>query len=409
VYTPIPNECGNTLCDGTENKCTCAQDCGKCEGKSGKYLAQQCNAQQQCVEDIPETAQKPITQTRELTASGARIGVTTTFNQPFNLKKDQVELEFSLNALAQGMSDVKITRLQLTGTTPDKRTIQLADKTTNRQIYDRAKEQLIIDFPTADKDGELANLNLKIYLDYTLTSGGTVTPKSTTVQQSYQPLKFVWAMPEQPPGCPASCDDSNPATQDACGPETNYFCEHRPVLGVCGNGICDGSKNSCTCPQDCGPCTGSTTYLSRSCIGTACAYQVKQGITVQQQSLFDDRNLGPFHLQNTYSFPKPFNAKKDAFTFAFILYSMQESVSSVTLKNARLLEGTQDVASAGIGQEFTAAGQNASITITLQPSVAEQERSLVLHVWYDYVQGGTTKQGEYTQALGKIPIVNPDV
>ncbi len=412
AYTPIPNECGNLKCEAGENKCSCPDDCGKCEGKIGKYLTLSCNAQKECVQDIPAAMQKPITLTRELTTGGTRISVTTTFNQPFNTKKDQFELDFGINALAPTMSDLKITRLELTGMTPDRRTIQLSDKTTSKILFEtgKATEKLIIDFPTTDHDGELTNLILKIYLDYALISGTATTPKSAMLQNNYQSLKFIWAMSEKPSGCPASCDDKNPGTRDYCGPETNYFCVNEPIAGACGNGICEGTENKCTCPSDCGPCTGGGTYLVLSCVADKCAAQMKPGITAQPQSLFDDRDLGAFHMQNNYKYNKPFNTKTDKFTLEFSLYTKQDNVASIKIKDIRLLDGAQELAFASAGKEFTEAGQKQTVEFAV-PALGplEQDRSLALRVWYEYVQDGQTKQGDYTKQLGKVMLLNPDV
>jgi hypothetical protein len=414
VYEPIPNECGNSLCERAtgENPCTCSEDCGTCTGKSGKYLVKQCTASNECVEDIPITEQKPITQTRELSVSGSKISVTTTFAQPFNTRKDQVELEFSLNTLVQNVQDLAITRLELTGITPDKRTVLLADKSLNKQLRgegSKIKEWLILDFPTADKDGELNALTLKITADYSLTSAGASTPKTLTLNHPYQSLKFLWARPEKPSGCPANCDDGNPGTEDFCGPETGYFCEYKPVIGACGNSICDTTENTCTCPADCGPCAGSTAYLTKSCEGTNCVARLKQGITVQPQSLFDDRDLGVFHLQNNYKFAKPFNIKSDILSLDFVLYQKQDTVTEVTIKDVRLLEGAQEVAYASANKKLSSLGQKETVSVNI-PSLPqpEQEKSLVLRVWYEYVQNSQTLQGDYTKPLGKIPLVNPD-
>lgn len=412
-WTPIPGECGNLDCESAENECTCAQDCGQCAGTSGAYLVKTCNSNKECVEDIPAAQQKPITLTRELATGGSKLSVTTVFNQPFNTKKDQLELEFGINVLAPTMSDLRIARLELTGVTKDKRTVPLADKTVGKMLYagSKLKEYLTIDFPTTDKDGELTNLNLKIYLDYVQTSGSTSTPKSVTLTHAYPALKFAWAMPEKSPGCPASCDDNNDGTQDTCGPETSYFCAHTPLAGACGNGLCDGTENKCTCPADCGPCTGTTTYLSQSCVGMACVSSLKPGITVQPQSLFDERALAGFTLQNSYKYNKPFNVKTDAFSLELALYQKQDAVSAIKIKDIRLLEGTQQLAYVSVNKDLTATGQQQTADITLQSlgGEPEQERSVTLRVWYEYVQDSQTKQGDFSEPLGKIALVNPDV
>ncbi len=415
VYEPIPNECGNGQCEAPvgENKCTCGADCGECTGKAGKYLVQQCNAQDECVEDIPATTQKPITQTRELATGGSKISVTSTFNQPFNIKKDRLELEFKMSVLAPSMSDVMISRLELTGMTTDKRTVSLTDKTVDKSLFaegSKFKEYVIIDFPGTEKDGELTSLNLKIYADYVQTSGTTVTPKSTTLNHAYQSLKFAYARPEKSPGCPASCDDANPGTQDVCDASTSYFCENKPIAGACGNGICDGTENPCTCVQDCGPCSGGGTYLTRSCVSNACLAQLKPGVTAQPQSLFDDRDMSAFHMQNSYKYNKPFNTNADKFTLEFTLYEKQDTVSSVKIKDIRLLAGTQEIAYITAGKTLSSVGQKETVELSVPAQATpEVERNLNLRVWYEYVQDSTTKQGDYSKGLGKVTLLSPDV
>ena len=414
VWEPIPGECGNLECEpeANENKCVCTIDCGDCEGTAGKYLKQTCNAQDECVQDIPATAQKPISQTKELSTGGSKVSLTSVFNQPFNLKKDQVELDFSLSVLAKTMSELQISRLELTGTTSDRRTVSLADKSVNKFLHgegSKVKEWLIVDFPTAETDGELKNLKLNIHVDYTYSSGTTVTPKSTILKQSYGTLKFVWANPESPSGCP-DCDDGNPGTNDVCDESTNFFCEYKPKANACGNYVCDSNENKCSCPRDCGPCAGTIgTYLSSSCIGTNCVTQLKPGVTKQPQSIFDERDLGPFTLQNNYKFNKPMDITEDKVTLEFTLYAKEDSISSFKIKDIRLLEGSQERAYVSADKELTTTGQKETVEIDIADlGTPEHDASLTLKVWYDYVKDGETVQGDYTKSLGKITLVNPD-
>ena len=50
VKTAIADCCGNGGCDGTENKCTCPQDCGSCAGSAGKCQELFCSNDNLCIE-----------------------------------------------------------------------------------------------------------------------------------------------------------------------------------------------------------------------------------------------------------------------------------------------------------------------------------------------------------------------
>ncbi|MEM4246894.1 MAG: hypothetical protein QXF14_01055, partial [Candidatus Woesearchaeota archaeon] len=86
-----------------------------------------------------------------------------------------------------------------------------------------------------------------------------------------------------------------------------------------------------------------------------------------------------------------------------------DTVTSVRITEARLLDGSQEIASASIGKELTTKDQVETVEITIPTGPPEQERSLSLHVWYEYVQNEQTKSGDYTKALGKVAILSPDV
>jgi len=53
-------------------------------------------------------------------------------------------------------------------------------------------------------------------------------------------------------GCPASCDDNNACTNEACSISTNFRCNYTVMTPCCGNGICEASEDVANvCPQDC--------------------------------------------------------------------------------------------------------------------------------------------------------------
>lgn len=75
------------------------------------------------------------------------------------------------------------------------------------------------------------------------------------------------------PACSGNvdCSDGDPSTADYCSEvgTCNAYCFN---LGECGNGVCSGGENRCTCSADCGTCSGNTTLLCRTfgCVGASC-------------------------------------------------------------------------------------------------------------------------------------------
>ena len=54
--------------------------------------------------------------------------------------------------------------------------------------------------------------------------------------------------------CPSSCDDGNKCTIDKCGKDTGYECSHTVKIPCCGDGICESGENRDNCLGDCGSC-----------------------------------------------------------------------------------------------------------------------------------------------------------
>jgi hypothetical protein len=53
-------------------------------------------------------------------------------------------------------------------------------------------------------------------------------------------------------GCPASCDDSKPCTNDTCSASTDFKCNHETVFPCCGNDVCESDEDvNNICPEDC--------------------------------------------------------------------------------------------------------------------------------------------------------------
>jgi len=412
VFAPIPGECGNGMCEESynENKCDCPSDCGACLGPVSPNMEMTCVGSL-CLEGVPPAKIKPITSSAEISAGGDKIRVTTTYNQPFNIIKDLVNLKFSIVSESKYNNNRKIASLILEGNTPDRRTITIAEKTINRNIWSNQEIDIdmIVDFPTTLKEDNLKDLVLKITYEYDYTTGSTKTPKSVIVKNSYRGIIFNWVKPTTQYPCPETCDDNNMGTQDVCDASTKFFCEHRPVPGACGNFICDGAEDKCTCPGDCGPCTGDAgAYLTYGCVQNKCTAQLKSGISVTPSSIFDDRKIGAFQMQNNYNYNDPLNTAADTFSLDLNLYDKQEDVSNIKITAVRLFESTNEIASTTQLLALPAVGQSGTLEIVIPPQPEpEMEKSITLKVWYEYEKGGETQKGSFSKSLGKITLLTP--
>jgi len=182
-------------------------------------------------------------------------------------------------------------------------------------------------------------------------------------------------------------------------------CTFVPLPNECGNFLCDGNENKCTCPQDCGPCTGSAgNYLDYKCEANKCITTLKPGTTTQPNKIFDDRSLGPVQLHNNYIYNTPFNVNKDEIILEFKIYKQDPTVSDFKIETIRILEGTQQLADSTINELLSEEVKTFKIKIpkTTNP---EEEHQITIGVWYKYEQNGE-KTGKYEKQLGKITLIN---
>ncbi len=408
VYEPVPGVCGNLECEpeAGETQATCEIDCGECQGATGQYL-EWMPIQDQCLEGIKN--QKPIVMTDEIKAGGDTFRITTNYQEPFNMRKDVFSITITLASQGTYNSNEVIKGVTLTGTTADRRTVTLAEKQLNRPIFpgQDVQEDMIISFPTAEKEGAFSSLLLKVDFGYSVRSGTQLVPRTATLQNRYRAVRsFPWAEPGTPYPCPESCDDNNPGTADAC---VDGFCTHNPVPNACGNFICDaGFENKCSCPSDCGPCSGPAgAYTTFTCLNQQCVAQLNPGVAVAPQSLFDDRNLNVFHLQNTYSYNQPFDVKKDKLSLQFTLYNKQDDVSDVKITSVRLLEGTNVISTAAKSLSLGNIGSTGTIDLQVPPQEKpEIDKTVTLRIDYDYSKGGEARKAQYTKALGKLTLIS---
>ncbi|MBN1645008.1 hypothetical protein JW851_03145 [Candidatus Woesearchaeota archaeon] len=410
-FTPVPNEIGNGICEPGENKCNAPVDCGICQGSNGPYLKYQC-INNKCVDAVPLDLIKPVYLSSDAKVSGISFKVISDFNQPFNIKKDLFDVKFSLMSLPGTIEDITLKQIELSGVTSDRRKISLYDDALNRPLHVEldVEKELILGLSSAEVFGELSNLVLTVYFDYYVVSSGKRTLKQGSFPVRFSGLnKFVWVLPEAEYSCPESCDDNNPGTEDVCSKETNFFCVHTPISGVCGNYICESNENKCSCEFDCGSCAGAAgNYMVYACVGNECLAQLRPGFSQEKNKIFDDRDLSYFHLQNNFEFNDPFNVKQDSVVLTFSLYDKNVDVSQVKITDIRLFEGSSEIAHTPAAITLSNVGDSASVEVSIpEISGIEAGKSLNLAVWYEYSRGDLTTKNDFRKPLGKMTLISP--
>jgi len=405
-YQPIPGVCGNGNCnEANKNKCTCPQDCGTCSGKvSGSTLLTQQCVQNTCIQGLASSA--PLFSSQDIQSLGDKFKIDTLYRQPFNLKNDTFGITITLGQQSAQNRDEHLLRAELSAVTTDHRTITLARKDIDKYLWSSGSsidEDLILDFPTQQLEGDLNNMILSIDYEYSLLQGTKKTLRQASFKIPYKE-KFTFAKPNSTYACPACTDRKG--YRKTCGPQTNYFCKYDPVLGACGNSKCETGENKCTCPQDCGPCQGSAgTFLDFTCKEQQCATVLKPDATITPNNILDQQNLGLIQLANNYKFNNPLAPATDKLDLSFAIYKIDPGVSAVTIETIRILDGQQQLAEVPVNKIL---GQNpTTIDVTLPaPTQSEEDHSLTLAVWYSYVQNEQTKKANFQKPLGRITLLN---
>jgi len=414
------NQCTKQYYTGTcvENKCVFDKNptywCGEalCAGKQGNYLEKFCS-NNTCITAIPSDKVKLASLVNEQTLAGDKFKITTDFNQPFNTRKDTFTTTLALEQQTPGNTEHTITRIELTGTTKERRTITLAEKDINKPLWGEGTDQttrIILNIPTSDSDGEFIGIMLKIYYTYVQTTGTQKQSKTNVLQDAYPSLKFVWARPDKPYPCPPTCDQEGPGMQGTCNPTTG-FCDYESIPNTCGNTICEPTENKCSCAQDCGPCSGTIgVYSIKGCTAdNKCIVTTKQSITPTPQTIFDDRPLGPFHLQNNYHYNNPFNVKTDTFDITSTLYQAQEKTTGVKIETIRLLDGSQQIAELPVNKDLPQISSTINEQLHIPPQAQpETDRNLIVAVWYQYTNNGVTQKGNFQKTIGKVTLLSPE-
>ena len=408
-YAPIIGQCGNTLCEQGENKCSCPEDCGNCSGRvhGSRYLVMMCE-DGECVSDVPEQKVSLISFVKELRLMGNVFGVEIFYNQPFNVRKDVFKVGVSLRDLGKNNADVFVKDLEINARTNDRRKIVLGRKAIKKPLWkdgDSFVENVILDFPTNKLEDELKDLNVVISYDYVYKGVRSNVKKSGEIKVPLAGARFVYVAPDVLYPCPDSCDDGNPATKDFCDPDT-HFCVNELIPDACGNFLCESGENKCSCPADCGPCEGDVgKFLSLGCEGGKCVARLKD-VVVQQKSILDERSLGAIKLINNFNFNDPFDVNKDKFDLKFSLYALPEDISDFKVDVVRILSGAEELGKSVRSRVVSDKGASVGVGVKKFPDL-EVEKSVTLKVWYSYKKGDKDVKGSFSKSIGKVNFVNP--
>ena len=423
VQDSLPDCCGNDIKDDIEdgkkgNKCTCPADYGPCSGdvEGSSILKLGCNDDDtECAGTLAKAAQEEKLLTHELSSTVGDIKLVTSLLLPFNVDEDTIHLEISVPEFKASVDDLILTKIEVFGENNKREKVELGEKEVSRVFWDTktiVEEDIIIQPKLEIIDETLKKFRVKLSFSYMYRGA----EKTGAVENDYRTIDFRYVDPGMKPKCPKSCDDDNPATKDSCSVRTDYFCEHTPIRGRCGNYDCEGNEDKCTCPTDCGLCDAKIgDYLEKFCYQRKeCVTHVKPEIDVESTTNFEERNLNKFKLIAKYTVNKPFDINKDRANIDFELSFQGEGVSALTILTARLFEGTKLLSEQEVNKVFVQVGDKVVIDLPLDIQMEDEaSKSVTLKIWYDYVEsddaGSEVKSGTFSKSLGKIELVNPVV
>ncbi len=129
-YSIVEGCCGNYVCEDGEDYCNCKIDCKKkCDGKvvvgktrTGKsiyadylgYSCQETNGKSRCVLGVEKSRIVPKTVVDTQSFGAFKLQTKISYNEPFDIKKDYVTLEFSLKDASDNLVyPVKINEIRV--------------------------------------------------------------------------------------------------------------------------------------------------------------------------------------------------------------------------------------------------------------------------------------------------------
>lgn len=417
-YNPIPNCCGNGIKEEIEdgmpgNKCSCPQDYGKCVGSVNEYLEYKCTDYLKCVIDVK--TQTSLTKTSNIDLPEISLTVDSVFKQPFNLKRDTLDIEILVTDIKDYVSGFKIINIELLMKEKRTQLRSLGKKQVGKYLWgvgDKIDEGLILNFVTDEDLGELKNLMLKLDYQYErISKSGTKSMKTDSTIIGYDVPGFTYVNPLGDYTCPSDCDDENPATRDYCSEETGFFCYNEFIPNACGNYICEKGENKCTCTTDCGRCEGEyKNYLKWQCVDNQCLRVAN--IEPEKHSILDERTIYAYDLVFKYNYSIPFDVASSTFDFEVGYVRMSEPLSYLMLTSIYLLEGDKILGGTDNPIKIKPHPHNisgVSIPMSFELTEGEEEvKDIILKIDYEYPSEEGTGKGTYRKKFDDFYFFNPE-
>jgi hypothetical protein len=205
--------------------------------------------------------------------------------------------------------------------------------------------------------------------------------------------------------CESSSDcamSGNPCAQGRC---SSGRCVRIIKDDCCGNSKCeaDGGEDKCSCPKDCGNCTGKLKYnitaLGRTktyeaiyarylCINKECKIGVDPDQVNEKRFATDLEVRNAFKIELVSTINNPFDAASDTLKFRFTLKNKASNlVGSINLTSLQIMSGSELMGEKlGLNKVLTSLEEsfNDEMRIISAQSLNEETKKVELVIGYRY-------------------------
>lgn len=184
--------------------------------------------------------------------------------------------------------------------------------------------------------------------------------------------------------CPSYGCEIGKCVQGACQFSTKSNC--------CGNGICESSENTCSCPNDCGKCESQGVFI-RSCKDNKCVTNVDVNSLSSEIKYMDLNIASKAYLKLKFDYNQPSIIDGSNIMIDFILETLNDynSIKINKISLDALVDG--DLLYLGNYQrEFSLNNVNKQYKVYFVPNFLESKdeyevKSIDLNIWYELEEG----------------------